>query len=259
MRSLTIALLLCLSVAMMFGQAPAGTISGAVFDQQGAAVAGATVTATNQETKVDYTTKTAESGAFLFPSLPPATYTLVLEQPGFKKYIQTNLILPNNAAISAGEVKLEIGQVSQSVEVAARGEQLQTHTAEQATSVTTRQIENTTVAGRSPLALLMLVPGMYTDGDFSTDNNQTGNIYSNGARATQFNVQLNGASNLDTGSKTKMMATVSLDMVQEFRVLTSNFDARYGLNAGAQIMMVTKSGSRTSSKSENETGYDDPT
>jgi hypothetical protein len=226
----------------VFGQAPTGSISGIVIDQQGAAVMGATVTATNQETKVNYTTKTVESGAFLFPNLPAATYTIAVEQAGFKRFVQKDLILPNNAAISAGGLKLEIGQVSQSVEVAAKGEQLQTDTAEQATSVTTRQIENTTVAGRTPLALLTLVPGMYTDGDFSTANNQTGNIYSNGAQATQFNVQLNGASNLDTGSKTKMMATVSLDMVQEFRVLTSNFDARYGLNAGAQIIMLTKSG-----------------
>ena len=66
------------------------------------------------------------------------------------------------------------------------------------------QIENTEVAGRSVLALLTLVPGMYTDGDFSVVNNQTGNIYTNGTRGTSFNLTLNGASNIDTGSNSKM-------------------------------------------------------
>src|SRR5437016_2056161 len=83
---------------------------------------------------------------------------------------------------------------------------------------------------------------MYADGDFSTASNQTGNIYSNGTRGVTFNLTLNGASNIDTGSNTKMMATESLDSVQEFRVLTSNFDAQYGKNSGAQIIVVTKSG-----------------
>ena len=244
MRSLTIALWASFAwTALVFGQAPTGSISGTVIDAQGAAVAGATVTATNQETKVGYTTKTVESGAFVLPNLPAATYTLAVEQPGFKKYQQVDLILPNSTAISTGTIRLDVGQLTQVIEVAAKGEQLQTESAEQATSVTTTQIENTEVNGRSPLALLTLVPGMYTDGDFSTANNQTGNIYANGTRGTTFNLTVNGASNIDTGSNTKMMATVSLDMVQEFRVLTSNFDAQYGKNSGAQIIMVTKSGS----------------
>jgi hypothetical protein len=243
MRSLTIVLTLCLALAgLAFGQTPSGSISGMVVDAQGATVAGAAVTAKNEETNVTYTTKTLSSGDFVLPNLPPATYSLVIEQRGFKKYVHSGMVLNNNVSISAGQVSLEIGQVSQSVEVVAQGQQIQTESAEQATSIVGTQIENTQVAGRSPLALLQLVPGMYTDGDFSTANNQTGNIYANGTRGTTFNVSLNGASNIDTGSNTKMMATVSLDMVQEFRVLTSNFDAQYGKNSGAQIIMVTKTG-----------------
>ena len=96
--------------------------------------------------------------------------------------------------------------------------------------------------GRTFLGLLRLVPGMYTDGDFSMANNQTGSIYVNGSRGDTFNLTLNGVSNIDTGSNSKMMATVSLDIIQEFTVLTSNFDAQYGKNSGAQIMVVTKSG-----------------
>jgi hypothetical protein len=243
MRSLTIATLICLAAALGFGQAPTGSISGSVIDTQGAAVAGATVTAINQTTNVAYTATTQPSGDFVLPNLPAATYSLAVEQSGFKKWQQIGIILPNNTTISAGQVKLEVGEVTQTIEVTARGEQLQTESAEQATSVTATQIENTQVNGRSPLALLTMVPGMYSDGDFSTANNQTGNIYSNGTRGTTFNLTLNGASNIDTGSNTKMMATVSLDMVQEIRVLTSNFDAQYGKNSGAQILMVTKSGS----------------
>jgi hypothetical protein len=246
MRSLLLAVFISSTLASMgVAQSTSGSITGSVVDAQGAAMAGVTVTATNVETNVTYTTKTEPSGDFVMPNLPPAKYSATIELAGFKKYQQTGIILNNNTTISVGHIILEIGQLNQVVEVAAQGEQLQTETAEQATSIVGTQIENTQVAGRSPLALLTLVPGMYTDGDFSTANNQTGNVYSNGARGTTFNVSLNGVSNIDTGSNTKMMATVSLDMVQEFRVMTSNFDAQYGKNSGAQIIMVTKSGSNT--------------
>ena len=244
MRSLTqLSIVLLAAVVAAFAQTAAGTLSGTIVDAQGAVVVGAPVTVKNMETSAAFTAKSTASGEFLLPNLLPARYTLTVEQPGFKKYQQSEIVLTANSSIGVGQIVLQIGQISQSVEVVAQGAQLQTESAEQSTSIVGKQIENTQVNGRSYLALLTLVPGMYTDGDFSVANNQTGNIYSNGTRGTTFNVSLNGVSNIDTGSNTKMMATVSLDSVQEVRVLTSNFDARYGKNSGAQILVVTKSGS----------------
>jgi hypothetical protein len=73
---------------------------------------------------------------------------------------------------------------------------------------------------------------------------QTGNIYTNGKRGTTFGIPLNGASNLDMGSNTKMMTTVKSGL-QEFTVLTSNFDAQYGKNSGGQIIVLTQSGTKS--------------
>ena len=221
------------------------SITGTVLDSTGAAVPDATVTARNQEQNTVVTTVTNADGIFVFPQLLPATYTLTVEKAGFKKFEKRDLMLNNNSTLSAGIISLEVGTVQQTVEVVAQGAQLQTDTSEQATSIVGTQIENVNVAGRSFLTLLTVVPGIYTEGeDFSRATNQTGSIYSNGTRGGTFNLTLNGASNLDTGSNSKMMATVSLDSVQEFRVLTANFDAQYGKNSGAQIQVITKSGTR---------------
>ncbi len=231
--------------ALAVAQTISGSISGSVVDAQGAPVAGAAVAIKNADTNATVTVKTSELGVFVVPNLQAATYSIGIEQPGFKKYEQSNIVLTANTNISVGQITLEVGALQQTVEVVAQGAQLETESAEQATSIVGTQIENTQVNGRSVLTLLTLVPGMYMDGnDFSIANNQTGNIYTNGTRGTTFNLTLNGASNIDTGSNTKMMATVSLDSVKEFRVLTSNFDAQYGKNSGGQIMVITKSGTK---------------
>lgn len=242
MRSLTRCLLVAAALAIAGAQVTSSSLSGTVVDIQGAVIAGASVTARNMDTNATFTARTDGAGGFVMPNLLPARYSISVEQPGFKKYQQTDIVVTANSTVSVGQIVLQIGQLTDTIEVVAQGEQLQTESAEQATSVIGTQIENTQVNGRSYLALLTVVPGIYSDGDFSTASNQTGNIYSNGTRGTTFNISLNGASNLDTGSNTKMMATLSLDSVQEFKVLTSNYDAQYGKNSGAQIIVVSKSG-----------------
>jgi hypothetical protein len=221
------------------------SITGTVLDSTGAAVPEATVTARNQEQNTVATTVTNADGIFVFPQLLPATYTLTVEKAGFKKFEKRDLMLNNNSTLSAGTISLEVGAVQQTVEVVAEGAQLQMDSSEQATSIVGTQVENVNVNGRSFLTLLTVVPGIYTEGeDFSRATNQTGSIYSNGTRGGTFNLSMNGASNMDTGSNSKMMATVSLDSLQEVRVLTAAFDAQYGKNSGVQIQAVTKSGSK---------------
>lgn len=228
---------------MLHGQTNTGALSGTVVDAQGAIVVGAKVSAINLDTNSVITATTEAAGSFVLVNLPPARYSVVVEHTGFKKFEKTGIVLTANTSLPVGQIVLQVGQIEQTVEVSADAAQLQTESSEQATSIVGNQIENTQVNGRSVLALLSVVPGVYTDSnDFSVANNQTGNIYTNGTRGTTFNVTINGASNIDTGSNTKMMATVSLDSVQEVRVLTSNFDAQYGKNSGGQIMIVTKGG-----------------
>jgi hypothetical protein len=168
-----------------------------VIDAQGATVPDATVSARNTGQNTLTTVRTDVSGNFLFTQMLPATYAISIERQGFNKYVQANVVLTANTSISVGTITLQVGAVGETVSVVAQGEQLQTETAERGTSIVGTQIANIQVNGRSYLSLLRTVPGMYTNGDFQTASNQTGDINLNGSRGTMANITLNGASNID--------------------------------------------------------------
>ncbi len=221
-----------------------GSISGTIFDPQGAVVPGATVTATDVNRGVAQSTQSDSAGFFVIAQLLPSTYTVSVEKVGFKKFEKTNVILTALTRLSVGSITLEVGQLTQTVEVVSQGQSLQTENAQRVDSIVGTQLQNIEVNGRSPLALLRVLPGMVSTFDTSLANNQIQNININGARANSLNATLNGVGNLDMGSNNKLFATVSLDSLQEFTVLRSNYNAEYGKASGGTIMMVTKSGSR---------------
>jgi hypothetical protein len=225
-------------------QTTRGSLTGSVVDAKGSLVPDASITITNTNTGEIAKTVTDKRGGFVFPALLPTVYSVLVEKSGFKSYEKVDVNVTGNVALSLGQIALEVGSATERVEVHAEGQMLETESAAHGTSIVGEQLTNVEVNGRSFLSLLRTVPGAYTDGDFSVASNQTGNIYVNGSRGVQFNVTLNGASNLDTGNDSKMFATVGLESIQEFRVLTSSFQAEYGRTAGANLSVVTKSGSR---------------
>jgi hypothetical protein len=228
----------------LLAQTTSGSIAGTVIDAQGAAVPAATVTATNMDQNSAAAVTTDDSGAFLFPHLLPARYTVTVRKVGFRTFEQREIVLNANSQFSLPPITLQVGAVDQSVEVVARGDQLQTETAQRGNTIVGTQLQNVEVNGRSYLALLKTIPGTWTDRDFSANTNELGNIYANGSRGNQQNLTLNGANNTDTGANGRMIVTVSLESVQEMTVLTNSYQAQYGKGAGVQISVVTKSGSR---------------
>ncbi|MGH9407560.1 MAG: carboxypeptidase regulatory-like domain-containing protein [Terriglobia bacterium] len=226
------------------GQTISGSITGTVVDPQSRAVPQASVTATDTGTNTAYTTKTDALGHFVLPSLLPGHYKIDIERTGFQKLEKLDVVLNANTSLPLGTLALQVGAVVQTVQVTAQGEQLQTNTAERGSSIVGTQIENVEINGQSPLFLLKTVPGIYTSSDYSQSNVNFGSLYINGSRSNQADVTQNGADNVDTGSNGSAIVTVSLDSIQEFKVLTSNYDAEYGRSGGAQISMVTKSGTR---------------
>jgi hypothetical protein len=222
-----------------------GSLTGSVVDAKGALVQNASITLTNTNTGEIAKTTTNQQGEFVFPALLPSVYSVRVETTGFKTYEAANVNVTANVTLSLGVIALKVGSASEIVEVHAEGQLLETESAAQGTSITGAQLHNIEVNGDSFLSLMRTVPGVFNgDNSFAVDNNQTGSIYTNGSRGTQFNITLNGASNIDMGSETKMMSTVGMESVQEFRVLTSNYQAEYGRTSGAIISVVTKSGSR---------------
>ena len=223
-------------------QTISGSISGTVLDSQNAMVPGATVKATNMDQNAVFTTTTDSSGNFAFPHLLPARYAISVEKEGFRKVEQRGVVLEANSALALPPIKLEVGAVSQAVEVVAQGDQVQT-SSDRGDTIVAKQLENVEVKGRTYLALLQLNPGVRTDRDFSTNTNELGNIFANGSRGNQQHLTINGVTNTDYGANGRMLATVSIEAVQEFKVLTGNYTAQYGFGSGAEISVVTKSGS----------------
>jgi hypothetical protein len=237
--------LAALSLLALQGQAQTftGSISGRVIDQQGSAVAGATVTATEPSKNVQETKKTGDEGDFSFAALQPGSYTVTVEAKGFKKVDSPNIALHANDKLALGNLTVEVGAVTETVEVSAQAALLQSESVERSATITGKQIENIEVNGRNPLEMTRLIPGVVNNTNFQVGGpGGIGNIQANGNRGSSNMLTINGVDNLDTGSNGSQNVTVSLDSTQEFKILTGIYQAEYGRNAGAQISVVTKSG-----------------
>jgi len=231
------------SIIPIHSQTITGSISGAVLDPSEAAVANAKVTAAEQERKVITQTVTDTTGRFVFPQMAPGTYTVSVEVAGFKKFDQFNIVLNGNERLALGNFALQVGSIDQSVEVHSDALQLQTESGERSETMNTKVLENIAINGRSYLPLVALIPGVTTSPNLQTAGHAgVGAISANGGRANQNNLTIDGIGDVDTGNNGDQLATVSLDSVQEFRVLTSNYQAEYGRSSSAQISVVTKSG-----------------
>ncbi len=239
---LTIALGLILH-ASLSAQTTSGSISGIVKDAQGATVPNAKVSITSTSRGDTVTTDTDSEGHFVFPQLQPGTYSLRIEGSGFKTFEKSGVVLNANDKISAGEITLEIGAVAESVTVTARGAELQTESAERGNALVGTVLDNIAVNSRSYLALVGLAPGVVSTANLQVaGHGGLGAISANGARSNQNNLTLDGIGNVDTGNNGDQLATLSLDAVAEYKILTANYQAEYGRSSGAQISVVSRGG-----------------
>jgi hypothetical protein len=243
-----IRLVLCVALPLIlsapaFAQTTSGSIAGNVVDTQQASIANATVTIAEHARKLTLVTKTDGAGRFVFPQLLPGVYDITVESPGFKKLERKDVELLANDQITVGAIVLDIGAVAESVEVQAQVVQLNTASAERSAAIVGKQLDNLAVNSRSYLQLAGIAPGIVSTNNLSTGGvGGLGSISANGARMDQNNLTLDGMGNVDTGSNGSQLTSISLDSVQEFKILTSNYQAEYGRSSGAQISVVTKSG-----------------
>ncbi|MDQ1468724.1 MAG: hypothetical protein QOJ99_204 [Bryobacterales bacterium] len=218
-------------------------MSGRVVDQQGSAVPNATVTATEPNKNTTNTAKTNDQGEFSMASLQPGIYTVSVEAAGFKKLDRRNTAVDANTKLSLGDIALQVGAVTESIEVSASAAALQTESVERSASITGKQVENIQVNGRNPLDMAKLIPGVVSTANVSAGGvGGLSGLQVNGNRGTSNQLTINGISDVDTGSNGGQNVTVSQDSMAEFKILTGTYQAEYGRNAGAQISLVTKSG-----------------
>lgn len=235
------ATLILLLFCTPFAIAQTGTsrITGRVIDTKGDTVAGAVVTVTSEATGVTQTQNTNEAGVFAFESLPVGTYTVTIEQTGFKKFQQTNNVLTVGTPLAI-EAMLEVGQVSEVVVVQGGAEQLQTSDATIGNVVEQKAIEALPLNGRNPLTLLLLEPGVVQ----RSAGGAGSGVHVNGARDRAYNVTIDGieANESSVPNPVSNLYRINPDNVQEFKVTTNNATAEEGRNSGASISIATRSG-----------------
>jgi hypothetical protein len=225
-------------------QGTTGRISGAVADSSGAVLPGVTVTVTQQGTGLSRTATTDQTGAYVFVSLPVGTYDVSAELAGFKKAVKTGYQLVADGRVTA-DFGLDVGGISEVVEVSVHGETVNTTSGEIARVVDREQVQNLALNGRQYLQLATLIPGAPLLDD-NAINIMTGlaiNTSVNGSRTNTSLLTVDGGFNMDSGSNNSQISNVGIDFIEEVSIKTANFSAEYGRNSGANINVVTRSGS----------------
>ncbi|MBV8476568.1 MAG: TonB-dependent receptor [Acidobacteria bacterium] len=234
-----------LFAAAVWAQTATTSVRGTVTDRSGAAVTNATILLSNPERATQRATTTGSTGQYEFLQLPPGTYELVVQAPGFRRYEEKNVQLLVNTPTTAN-VSLEVGASSETVEVTGEATLVNTTDASLGNAFNERQVKELPLEGRNVPDLLSLQAGVAYTGnrkDVNPDvDTRSGAV--NGAHSDQSNVTLDGVDVNDqvNGYAFSSVLPVTLDSVQEFRVTTTNYNADQGRSSGAQVSLVTKSG-----------------
>lgn len=244
-RALFAALCFSLSIAVAAGQSFYGSVVGSVTDQTGAVIGGAKVDVVNLGTSERRSTSTDDNGNYQLVNLVPGRYRVEVEKPGFRRFLREPVVVEVQSAIRI-DVSLEVGDVTQAVEVRAETPLLQTENASLGQIVESRKVLETPLNGRNVLNLVALVPGVVPQAQAMGNPTGTnpfawGNYQIGGGMANQSATMIDGAPvNVTYINLTSLVPTQ--DAIQEFRVQTNSLGAEFGRFAGGVINLTTKSG-----------------
>src|SRR5713226_3430633 len=245
---LSYALLLCVLflgvTSQAFGQN--ATVVGTVTDPSGAAVANATITITHTETGQAYHLASNSDGQYVAPDLPIGHYNLKVEASGFKVAEQKGVVLQVGDRTRL-DFQMPVGGASEPITVEANDVSVQTESGEVSNVITDQQLAQLAVNGRSIYQLAALTPGASSqiNGYVNTPVGGDSNVEFTGMRQNHNIYLLDGGEDDDRGGAGGMSIAPSTDAIAEFRALTSNYSADYGLSSAATMTMVLKSGTST--------------
>ena len=234
---LTLATFVLLTGSAAFAQSSRGTVTGFVSDSSKAAIANAKVELTNSGTKVARETQTNDSGIYRFDAVDPGTYTLRVSANGFQTSQVSNFTVVAGGT-AAVDTALEVGQITNTVEVSAAAEMLQTEAPVRGGVVDTGSLVNLPITTQNPVSLALTLPGVSTN-RYSFG---TGTFSVNGSRGRSNNFMIDGTENNDISVAGQALQITNPDSVQEVSVQTSNYDAEYGRAGGAVVNLITRTG-----------------
>ena len=218
-----------------------GTITGTVTDETGAALPGVAVVVRNVDTGDTRQFISSGTGVYIAPFLPVGTYDLTFQLQGFQTLQARALRLHVNDRLKM-DAALKVGGMSEQVEVTAASLIQPTSALQSLMSPT--QIEELALNNRNFIQLATLVPGVSSDlpDEVGVGLTSVTNISINGGRRNAVNWLVDGASNVDVGSNTTLLATPTLESIEEFKILTSSYAAEWPRSGGGVVNVVTKSG-----------------
>ncbi|MBV9084413.1 MAG: TonB-dependent receptor [Acidobacteriaceae bacterium] len=235
---------LCLIALAGWGQEFRATITGRVTDPQNAIVPGVRITAVQTETGAKSDTVSDSQGQYTIPFLPPGMYTISAEAPGFKRYEREKFNVSSGERIGL-DIKLELGQTSETVNVTAEAPLLETATASTGQVISSRQVANMPMNGRTPLVLAQMATGVNVTADpkFARpfDNSGPSGMSMGGAPAQSNELLVDGSP--DTTGNLRVAYNPPVDAVDEIRVHAFEADAAYGHTGGGTVNVVLKGGS----------------
>lgn len=244
LRAVLPVVLLVLISNLAWSQIATTSLKGTVYDAKGAVVTDATVTLANPATGFSRTTKTNGQGEYEFVQIPPATYNLSAVASGFgtAKVAGVKLLVDTPATQN---FTLNVATSAEVVEVQGTTEMVNTEDASIGNAFESKQLLNLPSEGRDAVWILSLQPGVTYVGGKNVDqsyDSRGGSV--NGARSDQTNVTLDGVDNNDVNNGNAFQGALrtTLDSLEEFRVATSNSNADQGRSSGAQVSLLTKSG-----------------
>ncbi len=223
------------------------TLKGTIYDPKGAVVASADVTVKNVATGLSKEQKTGAEGTYQMPALPPGTYQITVEVPGFSKAVADNVELTVGATV-VYDIGLEVGEVHEVLQVTTEAPLVDTSQSQQANTVDTRQVDNLPNVSQNFLQAIYTLPGVVSSAAPAVQDSNLGT----GFLSSGFSVGgSNGRNNLftidggenDFGSGALRVNHVPLDSIQEYQVNRNSFGAEFGFTVGTAINIVTKSGS----------------
>ena len=218
-----------------------GSITGTVGDPTGAVIPGATVTLTDTTKGVKRTVSSGSDGAFSFGDLPIGSYTVMITGGGFSPLTLSNVEVDANRVQSLGLKKLVTGSANETVEVSSAANLLETSEAQVTTSFDTQQVETLPVAGGFD-ELALLIPGVVSTHADNFSNTNGANFSVNGQRGRANNFELDGQSNNDNSIGGPQAFFGSEEAIAQVQVITNDFGAQYGRNAGSVVNYLTRSG-----------------
>src|SRR5262245_30288918 len=241
-------LIISISIAPGAGSASAqdtGIVTGTVVDASGQVLPGATVTLTNEATLVPRTLTTNERGEFTFRAVQPGTYGVTVELAGFRKHEQQRNVLNASSQLALGAIKLEIGALNETVTVTAQGTVVETKNSDYGGLLTSTQISQIQTKGRDVVNLLRLLPGVHYENDIDAMGDSFGSQIPNisGQRRNANRVTVDGLNGNELSGTNRMNSSINLDAIAEVKVLLNSYKAEFGHTGGANIEIVSKSGS----------------